>query len=82
MVKALANLNPDFHSLFFRPNDIANAIGVYVASLPARYGLPDTQTRLLLTAYAVLMIALGGFIAGRKVVETVGFRITRLTVSQ
>lgn len=79
VVKALAISTLIFTAYSFGTNDIANAIGVYVASLPARYGLPDTQTRLLLTAYAVLVIALGGFIAGRKVVETVGFRITRLT---
>ena len=79
MVKALAISTLIFTAYSFGANDIANAIGVYVASLLARYGLPDTQTRLLLTAYAVLVIALGGFIAGRKVVETIGFRITRLT---
>jgi len=79
VVNALSISTLIFTAYSFGANDIANAIGVYVASLPSKYGLPDTQTQLLLTTYAVLLIALGGFIAGKKVVETVGFRITRLT---
>jgi len=63
----------------FGTNDIANATGVYVTvAMMALGSPPEGSVMLLLAVLGSLGIALGGFLLGPKVIETVAFRITRL----
>ena len=63
----------------FGTNDIANATGVYVTVGTMVLGHPpEHSVMLLLAVLGSLGIALGGFLLGPKVIETVAFRITRL----
>jgi len=63
----------------FGTNDIANATGVYVTVAMVALGHPpESSVMLWLAILGSLGIALGGFLLGPKVIETVAFRITRL----
>ncbi len=63
----------------FGTNDIANATGVYVTVAMMVLGSPpEYSVMLLLAVFGSLGIAVGGFLLGPKVIETVAFRITRL----
>jgi len=63
----------------FGTNDIANSTGVYVTVAVMILGRPpEYSVMLLLAALGSLGIAVGGFLLGPKVIETVAFRITRL----
>ncbi|MEM2103711.1 MAG: inorganic phosphate transporter [Candidatus Bathyarchaeia archaeon] len=63
----------------FGANDIANATGVYVTVTKMILGFPpEYNIMLLLAAFGSLGIALGGFLLGPRVIETVAFKITRL----
>ena len=63
----------------FGTNDIANATGVYVTVAMVVLGRPpEYSVMLLLAVLGSLGIAVGGFLLGPKVIETVAFRITRL----
>ncbi len=63
----------------FGMNDIANATGVYVTVAMMVLGRPpEYSVMLLLAVLGSLGIAIGGFLLGPKVIETVAFRITRL----
>ena len=64
----------------FGANDVANAVGVYISVTSRFLGMPDADVMRLLTAFAVLFICLGGAVAGKKVVETLAYRVTRLDV--
>jgi Phosphate/sulphate permeases len=67
-----------FAAYSFGANDVANAVGVYISVTSKFLGLPDSDTMRLLTAFAVLFICLGGAVAGKRVVETLAYRVTRL----
>ncbi len=63
----------------FGTNDIANATGVYVTVAMMALGRPpESSVMLFLAVLGSLGIAIGGFLLGPKVIETVAFRITRL----
>jgi len=63
----------------FGANDIAKATGVYVTVAVMALGRPpEYSVMLLLAVLGSLGIAIGGFLLGPKVIETVAFRITRL----
>lgn len=63
----------------FGTNDIANATGVYVTVAMMVLGRPpEYSVMLMLAVLGSLGIAVGGFLLGPKVIETVAFRITRL----
>jgi len=63
----------------FGTNDIANATGVYVTVAMVALGRPpESSVMLLLAVIGSVGIAVGGFLLGPKVIETVAFRITRL----
>lgn len=64
----------------FGANDVANAVGVYISVTSRFLGMPDADVMRLLAAFAVLFICLGGAVAGKKVVETLAYRVTRLGV--
>jgi PiT family inorganic phosphate transporter len=67
-----------FAAYSFGANDVANAVGVRISVTSKFLGLPDSDTMRLLTAFAVLFICLGGAVAGKRVVETLAYRVTRL----
>jgi len=70
-----------FVAYSFGANDVANAVGVYISVTSKFFGLPDSDAMRLLTAFAVLFICLGGAVAGKRVVETLAYRVTRLDPS-
>lgn len=67
-----------FSAYSFGANDVGNATGVYVAVTNEVLGLPDNSTMLLLTVLGSIGIAVGGLTWGRKVIETVAFKIVRI----
>lgn len=67
-----------FSAYSFGVNDVGNATGVYVAVTQDVAGLPDYTTMLLLAAFGALGIAVGGLTWGRRVIETVAFKIVRI----
>jgi phosphate/sulfate permease len=81
IVKALALFFAGFDGYAFGANDVANATGVYLAVIGASIAGSSALGAggsLLLALYGAVFIALGGTVLGRKVAETVGYRITRL----
>jgi PiT family inorganic phosphate transporter len=65
----------------FGANDIANATGVYVTVTKIVLGHPpEYNVMILLAALGSLGIAIGGFLLGPRVIETVAFKIIRLSV--
>ena len=67
-----------FSAYSFGVNDVGNATGVYVAVTQDIVGLPDYTTMVLLAAFGAFGIAVGGLTWGRKVIETVAFKIVRI----
>jgi PiT family inorganic phosphate transporter len=65
----------------FGTNDIANATGVYftVASM-VMGNAPEQYVVFLLAAFGSIGLTIGGFWLGPKVIETVAFKITRLSL--
>jgi PiT family inorganic phosphate transporter len=70
-----------FSAYSFGANDVGNATGVYVSVTEEFVGLPTAETMLLLAALGSAGIALGGFTWGYRVIRTVGYSITRLTLT-
>jgi PiT family inorganic phosphate transporter len=69
-----------FSAYSFGVNDVGNATGIFVAVTQEVIGLPNTTTMLFLAAFGALGIAVGGLTWGRKVIETVAFKIVRIDV--
>ncbi|MGP3666830.1 MAG: anion permease [Candidatus Bathyarchaeota archaeon] len=63
----------------FGANDVGNATGVYVSITEQFVGLPTKETMLILAFLGAAGISLGGFTWGYRVIQTVGYGITRLT---
>ena len=65
----------------FGSNDIANATGVYVSVTKIALGsLPEGKVMLLLATLGSIGVVIGGFWMGPRVIETVAFRIVKLSV--
>lgn len=69
-----------FSAYSFGANDVGNATGVYVSITSAYLGLPDRDTMIFLSAFASIFIALGSITIGKRVIETLAFRVTRLDI--
>lgn len=69
-----------FSAYSFGANDVGNATGVYVTVAEKLGRLPDYNAMLLLSILGATGIAIGGLTWGRRVIETVAFRITRLDI--
>jgi PiT family inorganic phosphate transporter len=67
-----------FSAYSFGANDVGNATGVYVAVTQNVLGLPDNTTMLILAVLGAVGIAVGGLTWGRRVIETVAFKIVRI----
>ena len=76
--KNLLVFNLAFSAYSFGVNDVGNATGVYIAVVGKILGTPDIQTMFLLALLGSIGIAAGALTWGYKVINTVGFRITRL----
>ncbi|MEM3927110.1 MAG: inorganic phosphate transporter [Desulfurococcaceae archaeon] len=76
LVTYLATLFVFFSGYSFGANDVANATGVYVAIIGSNIG--ESYSTIALALYAAIFIAMGGLVMGKYVVETIGYRITRL----
>lgn len=69
-----------FSAYSFGANDVGNATGVYVTVAEKLGKLPDYNAMLLLSILGAIGIAIGGLTWGKRVIETVAFRITRLDI--
>jgi len=69
-----------FSAYSFGANDVGNATGVYVTVAEKLGKLPDYNAMLFLSILGAIGIAIGGLTWGRRVIETVAFRITRLDI--
>jgi len=70
--------NLAFSAYAFGANDVGNATGVYITVASKVMGTPDMTTMLYLAMFGALGITVGAFTWGYKVINTVGFKITRL----
>ncbi len=70
--------NLAFSAYAFGTNDVGNATGVYVSAVSSVTGMPDKATMFYLALLGAIGIMLGAFTWGKKVISTVGFKITRL----
>ena len=70
--------NLAFSAYAFGTNDVGNATGVYVSAVSSITGMPDRTTMFYLALLGAAGIMLGAFTWGKKVISTVGFKITRL----
>ncbi len=77
-LKVLLIISLIFSAYSFGANDVGNATGVYYIVTSKYLGLPNTSTRIFLALLGSIGIALGGFTLGKRVIVTVGYRITRL----
>ncbi|MEM1529294.1 MAG: inorganic phosphate transporter, partial [Desulfurococcaceae archaeon] len=78
LIKALAVTLAGWDGYSFGANDVANATGVYLAVMEVAGYSRGIGASVLLALLGAVFIALGGVIMGRRVAETVGFKITRL----
>uniref|UniRef100_A0A7C2BLD0 Inorganic phosphate transporter n=1 Tax=Thermosphaera aggregans TaxID=54254 RepID=A0A7C2BLD0_9CREN len=67
-----------FSAYSFGANDVANATGVYLFVTSKYLGLPDPYTMFILASIGAAGIVVGGWSIGRKVIDTVAYKITKL----
>jgi len=77
-IRGLAILASAWDGYAFGANDVANATGVYYAIVGSTTFFSSLDSRFLLTLYGALFIILGGVLLGRRVVETMAYKITKL----
>jgi len=70
--------NLAFSAYSYGANDIANATGVFITTTSSILGTPDRTTMYILAFIGSVGIALGAFTWGYRVIETIGYKITRL----
>lgn len=75
-----------FGSFAHGGNDVANAVGPLIAlwlvfSQGSLEGTPDRTSTMLLLLYGGIGIAVGLWILGRRVIETIGTGLTKITAS-
>jgi len=76
--KVFLIFNLAFSAYAFGTNDVGNATGVYITVASKVIGTPDMTTMLYLAMFGALGITVGALTWGYKVINTVGFKITRL----
>lgn len=67
-----------FASYSFGANDVSHATGVYIKITADVLGAPDAIVMLFLSIFGAVGMVLGGLLIGRKVIETMAFRVTNL----
>ncbi len=67
-----------FSAFAFGANDVGNATGVFYSVAKEVGKIPESATLLGLAVLGSAGIAVGAFTWGYKVIDTVGFRVTRL----
>ncbi|RLE54513.1 MAG: hypothetical protein DRJ30_05035 [Candidatus Methanomethylicota archaeon] len=77
---ALLIMSLCFSAYSFGANDVGNATGVYVTVAEKVGRMPDQTAMFMLAMLGAVGIAVGGFIWGKNVIETVAFRITRIDI--
>jgi PiT family inorganic phosphate transporter len=78
---SLLKLTLCYSAYAFGTNDIANATGIYFTVARMALGNPPEQNVIFLLAiFGSIGLAIGGFWLGPRVIETVAFKITRLSL--
>ena len=67
-----------FSAYSFGANDVGNATGVYYTVASKYIGTPDVSTRIMLALIGSIGIMIGGYTVGKRVINTVAYKITRL----
>ena len=76
--KGFLLFNLAFSAYAFGTNDVGNATGVYITVASKVMGTPDMTTMFYLALLGAVGITVGALTWGYKVINTVGFKITRL----
>ena len=83
VIEVLTSIAVAWDGYSFGANDVANATGVYIAVVGGSalaqkiLGLGISES-FLLALYGAVFMSLGGLLMGWRVVDTVGYKITRL----
>ncbi len=67
-----------FSAYSFGANDVGNATGVYYTVALKYIRTPDISTRIMLALIGSIGIMIGGYTVGKRVINTVAYKITRL----
>ncbi len=78
MMRILITASLVFSAYSFGANDVGNATGVYYTIASKYVGTPDVSTRIMLALIGSMGIMIGGYTVGKRVINTVAYRITRL----
>jgi PiT family inorganic phosphate transporter len=78
VTKALLVFALCFSAYAFGANDVGNATGVFVSIATEMPGIPRSVLLMGLAVLGTFGIAVGAFTWGYRVIDTVGFKITRL----
>jgi len=69
-----------FSAYAYGANDVGNATGVYINAVASITGYPDMKTMRLLALLGSAGIALGAVTWGYRVINTVGFKVTKMDI--
>jgi PiT family inorganic phosphate transporter len=65
----------------FGANDVSHATGVYITITSEVGKITDFTAMFFLAVYGAIGIVVGGVVFGRKVIETLAFKVTRLDLN-
>ncbi|MDD1775833.1 MAG: inorganic phosphate transporter [Candidatus Methanomethylicus sp.] len=69
-----------FAAYSFGANDVSHATGVYIKITGIEGAIPNMSTMFFLALYGAIGIVIGGITIGRRVIETLAFKVTRLDI--
>ncbi len=78
IMKGLIIASLVFSAYSFGANDVGNATGVYYTVASKYIGTPDVSTRIMLALIGSIGIMIGGYTVGKRVINTVAYKINRL----
>ncbi len=67
-----------FAAYSFGANDVSHATGIYIQIAGEAGSLPNQTTMFLLALYGAIGIVIGGVTIGKRVIQTLAFKVTRM----
>lgn len=67
-----------FSAYSFGANDVSHATGIYIQITGEAGNIPSYNAMLLLSLYGALGIVIGGVTIGKRVIQTLAFKVTRM----
>jgi len=82
LLRYLLTFTACYYAFSWGANDVANATGVVYSMVKgeAAWSFGDVETMLVLSLFGAAAMAVGAITYGYKVIDTIGYRITRLSV--